>query len=153
MESINTSMKRAVKGLLVRSFVKKELDTDYFRNCTGYVISDKQNVYEIEANDDLDFTIASLAFVKDSTICIFATEPSFRNKGYGGMLLESLIDVYGELNLCVRVSNENAIKLYKSKGFVITETLPNFYNYTGINEDGYRMVCKKYIEDENCVTL
>jgi len=147
-QKLNTSMKRAVNGLLGRSFVRRELDPDYFRTCSGYAISAEGVVYQVEANDDLDFNIAALAFVKEKereksvtpTICIFATDVMYRNKGFGGMLLEAIVEIYGDMNLCVRVSNKHAIKLYKSKGFVIVEQLKDFYNYTGINEDAYRMI-------------
>jgi len=54
----------------------------------------------------------------------------YRNKGIGSELLKHIIKKPGnvrKVRLEVKMSNKEAIKFYKKYGFVIKETLPDFY--------------------------
>jgi ribosomal-protein-alanine N-acetyltransferase len=57
----------------------------------------------------------------------------FQNKGYGSKLLDYLIDSATKndiknITLEVRKDNENAIYLYKKKGFIEKALRKNYYN-------------------------
>lgn len=62
-----------------------------------------------------------------------AVLPEFRRCGVGGMLLENAVELCREkklafLSLEVRVSNENAIALYKKFDFEVVGERKNFYS-------------------------
>lgn len=141
IDNLNTSMKRVTRGILRRCFPVKELAYDYFDIADGYVISDKRDVYKIDKDDGTnDYDIAALMFVEHNTqrILILCTDVQFRHQGYAKELLSTVCTLYDKLTLNVRVSNENAIKLYESVGFKRKDVLlKNYYSYTGINEDAY----------------
>lgn len=59
--------------------------------------------------------------------------PRYRNRGIGRKMLTELLERGRDLGvedytLEVRASNENAIRLYESMGFVYEGTRPGFYN-------------------------
>lgn len=68
----------------------------------------------------------------------FAINPNKQKQGYGSNLLNFSIDYLQNLgvkkiSLEVRVSNENAIKLYEKNGFIKSHTRKNYYE----KEDAY----------------
>jgi [ribosomal protein S18]-alanine N-acetyltransferase len=69
-----------------------------------------------------------------------AVHPDFRKRGYGGLLVRTLLDL-GRQNECsiaaleARVSNRSAIRLYISLGFRIGGVAPHYYDNNG--EDAY----------------
>jgi ribosomal protein S18 acetylase RimI-like enzyme len=75
-------------------------------------------------------------------IISFATYPKYRSKGVGGKLLKYIINNFSELPITLNVmcSNDRAIKLYKSYGFIDHKFLKNYY---GVNEDGIQFIIKK----------
>lgn len=139
--SINTSTKRMIKGILSRSFDSSEIKCDYFNTCICYVISTDNDIYEIEEDDSIDFTVASVLFYEkeSKTICILATETAFRRQGYASKLLSTICDMYDQLYLYVRESNTNAINLYKNLGFQQHDLIIKYYSYTRINENAIKM--------------
>ena len=75
-------------------------------------------------------------------IALFAVDDEFRCQGVGSKLLAALkryasMEGAYTVQLEVRRENSEAIKFYKSRGFIITETLPSFYNNGG---DAIRMI-------------
>ena len=69
-----------------------------------------------------------------------AVDPKFRQRGYGKILMESMMELAKQnrcerIHLEVRVSNEPAIQLYQSLGFHPLETLARYYDDT--QEDAF----------------
>ncbi len=65
-------------------------------------------------------------------IIIIAVEKDFQNMHIGSQLIDKAISIYKRnkiytVVLEVRKSNENAINIYKKKGFVIIDEEPNYY--------------------------
>ena len=61
-----------------------------------------------------------------------SVKDSYKNKGYGRLIMEELFKIGNEINveaytLEVRKSNEVAINLYKSLGFLVEGERKNFY--------------------------
>ena len=96
-------------------------------------INDNTKFYSIikESNKYIGFC----SFVKvldEAQILNVAVLPEFRNKGYGSILLDSIIENCSKLNinsisLEVRYNNEYAIKLYENKGFKKVGIRKGFY--------------------------
>ena len=78
-----------------------------------------------------------------------AVDPACRSRGYGRLLMKELMRVaYNALEICkmtleVRVTNDEAIKLYTSMGFEVAGTRKGYYDDTG--EDAYVMWCHNTI--------
>ena len=72
-------------------------------------------------------------------------KPQYRNRGIAKMLLSEIFETaknagdIKHINLSVSTSNEPAIKLYKSLGFVVYGTEPNTLNVGGKYYDEYHM--------------
>lgn len=64
-----------------------------------------------------------------------AVHPSYRRMGIAKALIMEVIRIGKDIYLEVKVSNENAIKLYEKLGFKRVEFLKKFYSN---GEDGYR---------------
>ena len=79
----------------------------------------------------------------EGNIASFAILQEYRGKGYGKQLLKTTLNhlkiKHKQALLQVRVSNESAIKLYISHGFVINRTLEKYYSN---DEDAYEMINK-----------
>jgi [ribosomal protein S18]-alanine N-acetyltransferase len=76
------------------------------------------------------------------TIVSIGVLNTYRGKGYGKMLLQTILDKYPtrEISLHVRVTNKVAQKLYKSLGFEIKNIEEKYYHQ--LNDDAYHMVKK-----------
>jgi ribosomal protein S18 acetylase RimI-like enzyme len=77
--------------------------------------------------------------IPTATICSLTVDPEYRKLGIASKLLDLAKNSYTapiKLILHVNTKNENAIKLYKKKGYQISKLVPNYYN---VNEDGYQM--------------
>lgn len=77
----------------------------------------------------------------EPSIASFAVLEQYRNKGYGKQLILTCLQElekkgYNKVTLHVHVDNQIAFNLYKSAGFTITETLPNYY---GDGQNGHLM--------------
>lgn len=80
-------------------------------------------------------------FCDDTTIISFAIDEKFRGKGLGKQLLHCCLNTYTKpVRLHVRCSNEIALKLYKSVGFIEEEKISEYY--TDPIEEAYLMVHK-----------
>lgn len=77
--------------------------------------------------------------IPTATICSLVVDPEYQKLGIASKLLDLAKNSYTapiKLILHVNTKNENAIKLYKKKGYQISKLVPDYYN---INEDGYQM--------------
>jgi ribosomal-protein-alanine N-acetyltransferase len=82
-------------------------------------------------------------------IATFGVDPDFRRQGIGTELLgavENLLDT-DVIRLCVRVSNEAAIRLYERSGYVSVDTWKRYYRG---GEDA--LVMEKYLAGERPVS-
>jgi ribosomal-protein-alanine N-acetyltransferase len=76
--------------------------------------------------------LRKLRFAKKGHIISVAVMPEHRNQGIGRSLVEQALGALARLDanesyLEVRVSNDQAINLYKKMGFEITRTVPRYY--------------------------
>lgn len=118
-------------------------------------------VWELFLSYHNSFVLCAGSFVigyclcgNEGNIASFAILPEYRGKGYGKQLLTETLNhlktKYNQSSLQVRVSNEQAIKLYSSHGFVINKTLEKYYTNgcetngceTNGCEDAYEMIVK-----------
>lgn len=77
-------------------------------------------------------------YLDEVNINHFATNPSYRQKGYASKILDKLIEAMSKqlLYLEVNTSNIKAINLYKKYGLEIIGTRKNYY---GEGQDAYIM--------------
>lgn len=82
------------------------------------------------------------------TIMSIGVRKPYRNNGIGRKLLGRVFDqVKCDIYLHVRVSNYEAINLYKSEGFIIINTIKKFYNTETLVDDAHCMVRFHNISD------
>ncbi len=80
--------------------------------------------------------------IDEAHVTTIASRPQFRGRGYGELLLASLVEIALDINarwltLEVRVSNESAQALYRKYGFHVEGTRKRYYNDN--NEDALIM--------------
>ena len=104
----------------------------------------RDNYYFLVAKEDSMVVgyIGMYAILDEGDITNIAVNKDFRRQGIGTMLLKERLWTAKKNNLVtvtleVRVSNENAISLYKQQGFAIIGTRKKFY--VKPEEDGYIM--------------
>lgn len=69
-------------------------------------------------------------------IIYFYVKEEYRGKKIGYQLLEKLVNIYNNISLEVKCTNEKAIRLYEHFGFKRIKVIKNYYK----NIDGYLMV-------------
>ncbi|MGM0123904.1 ribosomal-protein-alanine acetyltransferase [Enterococcus sp. AZ194] len=85
----------------------------------------------------------------DCHLTNIAVDPEYQGRGIGGKLIDELVK-FAIINRCetlsleVRMSNKDAQRLYRRKGFVSRAVKPAYYDET--NEDALDMI--KIIEEE-----
>lgn len=85
--------------------------------------------------------IIGYIFCDGDCIISFALDEKFRGKGVGRQLIHHCLNTYtNPVKLHVRVTNDVALKLYRSLGFVETETIVDYY--TTPTENAYAMIWK-----------
>ncbi len=69
----------------------------------------------------------------DVHVTTLAVDPEHRRNGIGGALLNRVLEQYPEtdLTLEVRKSNEVAQQFYRSAGFIVTGSRPDYYTDNG----------------------
>jgi ribosomal protein S18 acetylase RimI-like enzyme len=71
--------------------------------------------------------IVGYIFCNEDTVISFAIDKEYRGKGIGKQLMSHCLNTFDHpIKLHVRVSNE-AVKLYKSFGFEVDETVKDYY--------------------------
>ena len=103
--------------------LKQELENDK----TKYIIAK-------EKNEVVGFAGISVIF-DEATLNNIVVKKSYRGKGIGGEMLETLIDLCSDMNLKtftleVNVENTPAIKLYEKFGFKNLGIRKKYYNNT-----------------------
>ena len=103
--------------------LKKELENDK----TKYIIAK-------DKNEVVGFAGISVIF-DEATLNNIVVKKSYRGKGIGGEMLETLIDLCSDMNLKtftleVNVENTPAIKLYEKFGFKNLGIRKKYYNNT-----------------------
>lgn len=101
------------------------------------------------AESELLGFIGSRIIGDDCHITNIAIIPEYQGRGIGGCLIDEIVK-FAIMNRCetvsleVRMSNKDAQRLYRKKGFVSKAVKPAYYNET--NEDALDMI--KIIEEE-----
>ncbi len=118
-----------------------------FRDCllAGY----QSSVLERDG-DVVGYSILSVA-AGEAHILNLCVEPSFRSYGYGERLLDDVLFraralSVQEIFLEVRPTNENALSLYKKKGFYLVANRPAYYQAREGREDAC-VLAKKLATD------
>jgi ribosomal-protein-alanine N-acetyltransferase len=110
---------------------------------TNELMSNTHSIYMVIQEDDTIIAYAGLwNIVGEGHITNIAVKKERRGVGFGRKITEALIyegkkQGITSFTLEVRVSNENAIKLYEKLGFEIAGLRKNFYDKP--NEDAYIM--------------
>lgn len=129
-----------IYNVIKGNFYENETDINsLIETCSLYFITENHTIYYVEKIDKNTIcdTITSLCFISKNTLCCVCTNKNFQRKGYSKQILSNILLRYDYLNLCVRVSNYSAIKLYLELGFVIKKLYDNFYSYTIKNEHAF----------------
>ncbi len=87
------------------------------------------------------FVMGTVERAYEARILALAVEPNFRRNGIGSALTRRFIENFRDfgvqrVTLEVRVTNEGAIRMYRSLGFEVRDVIEAYY---GDNEDAYVM--------------
>jgi len=110
-----------------------EFNVDYLKNNGTFL---NNFVYIL---NDVPVGLISYSIIYDRIELEYLwVDKKYRNKGIASLLLDYMfnVDNVSNITLEVRVSNLNAINLYKKKGFKICAVRKNYYN----GEDAYLMI-------------
>lgn len=105
----------------------------------------------LERDDEVaGYGILSVA-AGEAHILNICVDPTYRSLGYGEWLLDEMLyrartALVQEVFLEVRASNENALALYKKKGFYLVANRPSYYQAQEGREDA-AILAKKLIID------
>jgi len=107
-----------------------------FRDC---LLAGYQCIVLERDGDVAGYGILSVA-AGEAHILNLCIEPAFRSHGYGERLLDDMLfrartSSVREIFLEVRPSNENALALYKKKGFYVVANRPAYYQAQEGRED------------------
>lgn len=89
----------------------------------GFIVAD-------DGEKIVGFVMGVMVDVEILRILMICVREGYRNKGIGSELLKHIIKKSGnvrKVRLEVKITNKDAIKFYKKYGFVIKETIPDFY--------------------------
>jgi len=101
------------------------------------------STYVLEEDNKIVGYAGMWKLFENADITNIAVKEEYRKKGYGKLLLETLLNECKKQNteyvhLEVRVSNDSAINLYKSYGFEIINIRKGYYEDN--HEDAYVMI-------------
>lgn len=94
-------------------------------------------VYEDEKGEILGYILV-FNHLKIPRIYSLAISKNARGFGLGNEFMKFITSKFKNLRLEVNVNNQKAINLYTKFGFLISKTLPNYYE----NSDGFEMIFK-----------
>lgn len=113
-------------------------------SCQGFLdaITGSSTIFLVAESHELLGYCGMYCGADEGEITNVAVSPSARRRGIGGALLDRLLMESRKAGICnvileVRVSNEEAIRLYQKKGFTVAGLRKNFYECPA--EDGYVM--------------
>jgi len=89
----------------------------------GFIVAD-------DGEKIVGFVMGGMIDVETLRILMICVREGYRNRGIGSELLKYIIKKSGDarkVRLEVKITNKEAIKFYKKYGFVIKETIPDFY--------------------------
>lgn len=115
----------------------KYSDLDYEANSNPYA-----QIYVLEEDGKIIGFYDLWVIFENGELARIAILPEYQHKGYGKMLMEHMEETAMNngcetIALEVRVSNEKAINMYSSFGFVTINIKEKYYDN---GEDGYRMM-------------
>jgi len=118
-----------------------------FRDC---LLAGYQCIVLERDGDVAGYGILSVA-AGEAHILNLCIEPAFRSHGYGERLLDDMLfrartSSVREIFLEVRPSNENALALYKKKGFYVVANRPAYYQAQEGREDAAVLAKKLTVE-------
>jgi ribosomal-protein-alanine N-acetyltransferase len=119
-----------------------------FRDC---LLAGYQCIVLERDGDVSGYGILSVA-AGEAHILNLCVEPAWRSHGYGEQLLDEILfrartSSVREIFLEVRPSNENALALYKKKGFYQVANRPAYYQATEGREDAAVLAKKLTVEN------
>lgn len=89
----------------------------------GFIVAD-------DGEKIVGFVMGVMIDVETLRVLMICVREGYRNRGIGSELLKHIIKKSGnvrKVRLEVKITNKDAIKFYKKYGFVIKETIPDFY--------------------------
>lgn len=131
--------------MLIRNYIKEDIKNINKLGATlhfnyQFKLDDFSNCLVIEDDDIfLGFIIYSIIYERAEIVDIIIN-PNYRNKGYGYLLIDKVINDIKDkdvdnITLEVNQNNLSAIRLYEKQGFKICAQRKNYYN----DQDGYLM--------------
>ena len=126
----------------MKNTLYSDFDNFWSYNVLKQELENENTTYIIAKENDDVVGFAGISICLDeATLNNIVVKKSCRGRGIGGELLESLIDICGDLNaktltLEVDVSNEPAIHLYEKFGFKNLGIRKKYYNNS---RDAYNM--------------
>jgi ribosomal-protein-alanine N-acetyltransferase len=107
-----------------------------FRDC---LLAGYNCLVLVQEERTIGYGILSIA-AGEAHILNLCIDPRHRSRGYGARLLDEMLAVatgarVSKIYLEVRPSNENAVRLYRKKGFHQIASRPSYYQATDGRED------------------
>lgn len=142
MENLNGIFESKIENhdelvnLAYKCFHKSEVNGNWI---LSHITSKKCIMYVI------DNIITGFLLYSSNIINYICVDPEYRKRGIATSLINKIKHKKDKLTLYVRISNINAISLYRKMGFTIKCKKDDYYKFTEINEDGYEMEWKKKI--------
>lgn len=144
---------KCLEPVLFQNFHPSEFSLSFLeQDCSVYYIDSNRNIHfceSIETSKGTSRIIVSACFIQNDTIILLSTRKSFQKRGFAKELLQHVVLNFNILILHTRISNTKAIDLYLKCGFQIDSLQENFYYYTPIKENAYRMIYKREFINES----
>lgn len=124
---------------LVKETFGKEYSRDLFFEMG--TLFPEEFITAFDGSKLIGFLMGALTSPKEARVLIFVIDREHRGEGIGTEIMSTFLERcrskgIKKVRLEVKTTNENAIKLYESFGFRITETLKGYYRD---GNDGYMM--------------
>ena len=150
--------------ITVREMSEKDMDAVMYIETASFAVPWSRKSMEGELNNPMKLYYVALIgekvigyvgmwhVVTEGHITNIAIDPEYRRMGAGNALIKKIIETAEEkdmlgVTLEVRISNENAIGLYKKHGFVLSGIRKEYYEDN--KEDAYIMW--RYLIPVECI--